>query len=63
MQRVSASLAGDQPHMEMEAEDNSSGTELGPITGRVKWFDATRGLAAIHFRVFSCVTTSTDAGK
>ena len=47
MQRVGASLAGEQPHMEMEAEDNSSGTELGPITGRVKWFDATRGFGFI----------------
>ena len=47
MQRVGASFAGEQPHMEMEAEDNSSGTELGPITGRVKWFDATRGFGFI----------------
>src|SRR3954469_4645069 len=47
MQRVSASLAGEQPHMEMESEDSSSGTELAPITGRVKWFDATRGFGFI----------------
>jgi CspA family cold shock protein len=47
MQRVSASLAGEQPHMEMESEENPSGTELPPITGRVKWFDATRGFGFI----------------
>ena len=47
MQRVSASFAGEQPHMEMESEDNPSGTELAPITGRVKWFDATRGFGFI----------------
>src|SRR3954452_7652401 len=47
MQPVSASLAGSQPHMEMEPEDTSSGTELAPITGRVKWFDATRGFGFI----------------
>src|SRR3954463_13347039 len=47
MQRVSASLAGEGPHMEMESEQNSSGTELRPITGRVKWFDATRGFGFI----------------
>ena len=47
MQRVSASLAGDQPHMEMESEENPSGTELPPITGRVNWFDATRGFGFI----------------
>jgi CspA family cold shock protein len=47
MQRVSASLPGSQPHMEMEPEDTASGTELAPITGRVKWFDATRGFGFI----------------
>jgi cold shock protein len=47
MQRVNASLGGTQPHMEMEPEDTSSGTELAPITGRVKWFDATRGFGFI----------------
>jgi len=47
MQRVSASFAGEQPHMEMESEDNPSGTELAPIRGRVKWFDATRGFGFI----------------
>src|SRR3954447_726708 len=47
MQRVNASLGGTQPHMEMEPEDISSGTELAPITGRVKWFDATRGFGFI----------------
>ena len=33
--------------MEMESEDTSSGTELGPIAGQVKWFDATRGFGFI----------------
>src|SRR3982751_997517 len=47
MQRVSASLAGEHPHMEMESEESSSGTELAPITGQVKWFDATRGFGFI----------------
>ena len=28
---------------EMESEENPTQVELNPITGRVKWFDATRG--------------------
>lgn len=31
----------------MEPEENSPGTELAPITGRVKWFDATRGFGFV----------------
>jgi len=27
----------------MESDDNSQAAEMAPITGRVKWFDATRG--------------------
>ena len=27
----------------MESDDSSSAPELAPVTGRVKWFDATRG--------------------
>jgi CspA family cold shock protein len=27
----------------MESDDNASQAEMAPITGRVKWFDATRG--------------------
>lgn len=33
--------------VEMEPEDNTPGTELAPITGRVKWFDATRGFGFV----------------
>jgi CspA family cold shock protein len=35
------------PQVEMQPDDKSSGTELAPITGRVKWFDATRGFGFI----------------
>jgi CspA family cold shock protein len=31
----------------MEPEENSPGTELAPITGQVKWFDATRGFGFV----------------
>ena len=33
--------------VEMEPEENSPGTELAPITGQVKWFDATRGFGFV----------------
>jgi CspA family cold shock protein len=47
MGMASVSAAVGAPRVEMEADDNSSGTELPPITGRVKWFDATRGFGFI----------------
>jgi CspA family cold shock protein len=40
--RVNAKLAEGEP-TEMESDDSSSAAELQPISGRVKWFDATRG--------------------
>jgi CspA family cold shock protein len=40
--RVNAKLAEGDP-TEMESDDSSSAAELQPISGRVKWFDATRG--------------------
>ena len=53
MQRVSASLAGaepqpamssaNEPQPVMSAANEPEQTELAPIAGRVKWFDATRG--------------------
>jgi CspA family cold shock protein len=46
MSNVSVSHMG-APQVEMEPEDKSAGEELAPITGRVKWFDATRGFGFI----------------
>jgi CspA family cold shock protein len=42
MVRTSLNLADKGDRAEM-AEDDSPASELPPITGRVKWFDATRG--------------------
>ena len=42
MVRVNAKLAEGE-RTEMESDDSSSAAELPAITGRVKWFDATRG--------------------
>jgi cold shock protein len=36
-------LAEPSPEPEMNREDPSAGADLDPVTGRVKWFDATRG--------------------
>ncbi|MFL6830181.1 MAG: cold-shock protein [Sphingomicrobium sp.] len=40
---MSAKLAEGEARTEMEPGDSSSAGELPAITGRVKWFDATRG--------------------
>jgi CspA family cold shock protein len=40
---VSAQVAGGASQAEMEPDDSSAESEHAPITGRVKWFDATRG--------------------
>jgi CspA family cold shock protein len=40
---VSVQLAAGEIRAEMESDDNSSAPELAAVTGRVKWFDATRG--------------------
>jgi CspA family cold shock protein len=43
--RGSAKSAGDEapPAPELKSEQGTSAPELAPITGRVKWFDGTRG--------------------
>ena len=46
MSNASVSHMG-APQLEMEPDDKSAGEELAPITGRVKWFDATRGFGFI----------------
>jgi CspA family cold shock protein len=43
MVRNSLQLAEGENRAEMESEDNPTQAEMEPITGRVKWFDATRG--------------------
>lgn len=43
MVRTALQLAEGGNRAEMESEDNPTQPELEPITGRVKWFDATRG--------------------
>ena len=43
MARVRAELAEGEALTEMASEKSSDAPELAPITGRVKWFDATRG--------------------
>ena len=40
---VSVQLAAGEARAEMDSDDNSSAPELAAVTGRVKWFDATRG--------------------
>jgi cold shock protein len=40
---VTVQLAAGEARAEMDSEDNSSAPELAAVTGRVKWFDATRG--------------------
>src|SRR3954468_7352766 len=43
MVRVNAKLADGEALTEMASDKSSDVPELEPITGRVKWFDATRG--------------------
>lgn len=43
MVRASAKLAEGGARAQMDPDDQSSETEMAPISGRVKWFDATRG--------------------
>src|ERR1700761_3645867 len=38
-----ASMAQGEIRPTVESENDPSATELPPVTGRVKWFDATRG--------------------
>jgi len=40
---VSVQLAAGEARAEMDSDDSSSAPELAAVTGRVKWFDATRG--------------------
>lgn len=43
MVRSAVQLAEGGERAEMESDANSPSEEMAPITGRVKWFDATRG--------------------
>ena len=43
MVRAALQLAEGGDRAAMESGDNSLPAEMAPITGRVKWFDATRG--------------------
>ena len=43
MVSVAASLAEEGARPVVESHNESAETELAPVTGRVKWFDATRG--------------------
>ena len=43
MVQAALQLAGGGDRAAMEPDDNSLPEEMAPITGRVKWFDATRG--------------------
>ena len=45
--RGTANSAGGEPTPEMLSDEGSPVTEMEPITGRVKWFDATRGFGFI----------------
>ena len=47
MPRGSAKAVPEEPKPELEAGDTISLDEMAPITGRVKWFDATRGFGFI----------------
>src|SRR4051795_2971378 len=47
MVRSALQLAEGGHRAEMESEVSSSQPELEPITGRVKWFDATRGFGFV----------------
>jgi CspA family cold shock protein len=43
MVRAATQLAEEGDRAAMASDDSSSQAEMAPITGRVKWFDATRG--------------------
>ena len=43
MVSASVNVAVEKSQADMDPEDHSSDADLPPITGRVKWFDATRG--------------------
>ncbi|HUP67013.1 MAG TPA: cold shock domain-containing protein [Sphingomicrobium sp.] len=43
MVSVTVQLAAGEARAEMDSDDSSSAPELAPVTGRIKWFDATRG--------------------
>ena len=47
MVRASVTLAPEGDQAEMESEERSAPAELAPVTGRVKWFDATRGFGFV----------------
>ena len=47
MARESARRAGPQPVADLESEHGTAAPELPPVTGRVKWFDATRGFGFV----------------
>jgi cold shock protein len=47
VRRETAMRSGEEPGAEPPTEQESSGAELAPVTGRVKWFDATRGFGFI----------------
>ncbi|MES2119313.1 MAG: cold shock domain-containing protein [Pseudomonadota bacterium] len=47
MVRASVQEAVGATQVEMEPGEDTPGTELAPITGRVKWFDATRGFGFV----------------
>ena len=41
--RANAKVAEGESQAEMDRNEAPDSSELAPITGRVKWFDATRG--------------------
>ena len=43
MARVATRAVEEEARVEMDSDDAPSASELPPVTGRVKWFDATRG--------------------
>ena len=47
MQRAGVELASSEARLGMDTEDHGAASEMPPIKGRVKWFDATRGFGFI----------------
>ena len=47
MVRASVNLAGEGDQAEMEPEESSEPADMAAVTGRVKWFDATRGFGFV----------------
>ena len=47
MVRASVQDSVGAAQLDMESEDQPSETELAPITGKIKWFDATRGFGFV----------------